>query len=181
MSSNCSTSLALSRAEMLLVCAAHAEFVATHVPFIVSRHNRVARFESLLPSRCTIVSGPFAVVLSKTWQCDASMVLNSTSERYTESVPLSHLSVLSTMTSIVSPSSDRACIHKCRSDMKCRQYHLSLLPSQFLGMRSLIRYGLDAAGCAGTFRSAVLMLLNMSILPLTDCCIASAISCLNCC
>ena len=51
--------------------------------------------------------------------------------------------------------------------MQSRSYPLSLLPSQFIGTRSLIRHGLGAAGIAGTFCSAVLMLLNMSILPLT--------------
>ena len=55
-------------------------------------------------------------------------------------------------------------------------------------MRSRTLYGLEAAGFARTFCSAVLMLLNMSILPLTvsfmtvrNCCITSAISCLDCC
>ena len=53
-------------------------------------------------------------------------------------------------------------------------------------MKSLFRYGLEAAGFADSFCSDVLMLLNMSILPLTvsfipagNCCITSAISCLN--
>ena len=51
--------------------------------------------------------------------------------------------------------------------MKCLNYPLSLLPSQFLEMRSRIRYGLETARFADTFCNAVLMLLNMSILPLT--------------
>ena len=50
--------------------------------------------------------------------------------------------------------------------MKCRTCPLSLLPSQFLGMKSPIRYGLGAACFAETFCSAALMLLNLSILPL---------------
>ena len=51
--------------------------------------------------------------------------------------------------------------------MKCLKSPFSLLPSQSLGMRSLIRCGLEAAGFADTFCSAVLMLLNTPILPLT--------------
>ena len=48
-------------------------------------------------------------------------------------------------------------------------------------MRSLIRYGFSEAGFAVTFRNAMLMLFNMSILPLTvslnsasTCCVISA-------
>ena len=55
-------------------------------------------------------------------------------------------------------------------------------------MTSLVRHGLEAAGFADTFCNAVLMLLNMSILPLTvsfisvhNCCVTCVISCLNCC
>ena len=69
--------------------------------------------------------------------------------------------------------------------MKLLNSPFSLLPSQFLGMKSLIRYGLDSAGLADTF---VLILFNMSILPLIasftsalSCCISSATSCLNSC
>ena len=58
---------------------------------------------------------------------------------------LSNMSVLSALTSIVSPSSDHAGIQKCRSDMRCRSYPKSLLPSLFLGTNSLIRNGLEAA------------------------------------
>ena len=72
---------------------------------------------------------------------------------------------------------DLACIHKCRSDTKCRNYPLSLLPSQFLGMRSLIRYGLESNGFADTFCGAVLMLLKMLILLLT----VSFTSIFSCC
>ena len=50
-------------------------------------------------------------------------------------------------------------------------------------MRSLIRYGLQAAGFADTFRNAVVMLFNMSILPYAAQCelAVSHLSCLNCC
>ena len=55
-------------------------------------------------------------------------------------------------------------------------------------MKSLIRCGLEAAGFADTFRNALLVLLNMPILPLTvtfnsvrNSCITSVISSLNCC
>ena len=65
-------------------------------------------------------------------------------EQSTESVLLSNLSVLSTLTSTVSPPLDHACIHKCKSDMECPNYPLSLLPPQYLGMKSLIRYGLGS-------------------------------------
>ena len=51
--------------------------------------------------------------------------------------------------------------------MKFRSSPFSLLPSQFLGRRSLIGYGLKPIGFADTFCSAVLMLFNMSILPLS--------------
>ena len=78
---------------------------------------------------------------------------------------MSSLSVLSTLTRIVSPSSDHACVHTRRSDMECLNFPSSLLPSQSLGMRSLSRNGLETADFADTFCSAVLMLLNMSILP----------------
>ena len=81
-----------------------------------------------------------------------------------------------------------ACILKCKSDIKCRSSPLPLLPSQFLGMRSLIRYDLETTDIADTFCSAVLVLFHMSILPLTvsfisflKCCITSVMSCLNCC
>ena len=54
-------------------------------------------------------------------------------------------------------------------------------------MGSLIRYGLEPIGVADTFCSAVLMLFNVSIPPLTvsftsilSCCITSVISFLNC-
>ena len=40
--------------------------------------------------------------------------------------------------------------------MKLLNSPFSLLPSQFLGMRSLIRHGLDSAGLPDTFWSAVL-------------------------
>ena len=70
--------------------------------------------------------------------------------------------------------------------MKCLNYPFSLLLSQFLGMRSLIQYGIEGAGSAATFHNAVLMLFNMSNLPLTvsfnserTCCMMSVISCLN--
>ena len=67
-----------------------------------------------------------------------------------------------TLTSVLSPSSDHACIHKCKSDVKCLNYPLSLLPSQFLGMKSLIRYSYADTLCNG-----VAMRFNMSNLPLT--------------
>ena len=60
---------------------------------------------------------------------------------------LSNLSVLSTPTSIVSPPSGHACLHKCRSDMKCQNY-----PCWF---------------GSTMFCNDALMLLNMSSLPLT--------------
>ena len=113
--------------------------------------------------------------------------MNSSSEQSTASVLSSNLSVLLTLRSVVSPSSDHACIHKCKSDKKCRKSPLSLLPSQLLEKRPLIRCGLEAAGFADTFCSAVLMLLNLSILLLAvsfisvrNCCITSSITCLNC-
>ena len=100
---------------------------------------------------------------------------------------MSSLSELSMLTNIVSHSSDHACIRKCRSGMKCRDYTLSLLPSQFLGMRSLIRNGFERAGFLVTLRNAVLMLCNISVLPLAvsfssvrNCCITSTMSCFNC-
>ena len=49
--------------------------------------------------------------------------------------------------------------------MKFRNYPLSLLPSQFLGRKSLIRYGLEAGASADTFWSAVLVLFRSA----TDC------------
>ena len=59
----------------------------------------------------------------------------------------------------------------------------SLLPLQFLGMKSLIRHGSESIGFADTFWSAVFMLFNMPIPPLIDsftsplnCCVTSAIS-----
>ena len=98
------------------------------------------------------------------------------------------MSPQSSLTRIVSHSSDHACTHQSKSDLKCREYPLSLLPSHCPEMKSPIRYGLEATGFAVTFCSAVLMLLNMSILPLTvsfisvrNCCVTSASSCLNCC
>ena len=115
---------------------------------ISSRSRAVLRNDSGLFFCCAILSGSFAVVLYNTWQSHASIDLNSTSGQSTASVLLSNLSVLSTLTSIVSPSSDHACIHKCRSDMKFRNYPLSLLRSQFHGMRSLIRDGLEAVDVA---------------------------------
>ena len=55
-------------------------------------------------------------------------------------------------------------------------------------MKSLIRYGLETIDFAETIWSAVLMLFNMSILPLIvsftsalNCCITSVTSCVNCC
>ena len=133
---------------------------------ISSRSRAMLRNDSGL-FFCAILSGSFAVVLCNTWQSDAPIDLNSSSGQSTASVLLSNLSVLSTLTSIISPSSDHACIHKCKSDKKFRNYLLSLLPSQFLGMRSLIRDGLEAVDFAETFWSAVLMLFKMSTLPLT--------------
>ena len=69
--------------------------------------------------------------------------------------------MLSTLTRIVPPSQDHACIHKCRSDMNCRMSPLSLLPSQFLGMRSLIRYRFGA-GSSVTLCIVVAMPFNKS-------------------
>ena len=46
--------------------------------------------------------------------------------------------------------------------MKLLNSPFSLLPSQFLRMRSLIRYGIDSAGLADTIWRAVLMQPNMS-------------------
>ena len=101
---------------------------------------------------------------------------------------LRNVSPQSSLTRIVSHSSDHACTHQSKSDLKCREYPLSLLPSHCPEMKSPIRYGLEATGFAVTFCNAVLMLLNMSILPLAvsfisvrNCCITSAISCLSCC
>ena len=85
--------------------------------------------------------------------------------------------------SIVSPSSDHA---------ERRQVpKLSLVVAAFPGCRNEVS---DSAWLgsswvfADTFCSAVLMLLNLSVLPLAvsfisvrNCCITSAISCLNCC
>ena len=95
---------------------------------------------------------------------------------------------LSTLVRIISPWFDNACIHKCRSDVKLRNSPFSLLPSQLLGMRSLIRYGFASTGFAATFCSAVLLLLSMSSLLLIvpaistlNCCITSATSSLICC
>ena len=90
---------------------------------------------------------------------DASIDLNATSEQSTARELLSNLSVL---LNADKPSSDHACIHKCRSDMKFRNSPVSLLPSQFLGMRSLIRYGLEPIDFADTVCNAVLMLFKMS-------------------
>ena len=101
-------------------------------------------------------------------QVTPQLFLNSSSEKPTASAQLSNLSVLSTPTSIVSPPSGHACVHKCKSDMKCQNY-----PCWFGSTK---------------FCNDALMLLNMSILPLTvssmsvrSCCITSAISCLNGC
>ena len=71
--------------------------------------------------------------------------------------------------SIVSHLSDHACIHKCTSDMRCVNSPMSLLSSQFLGMRSLIRYGFGT-GFADTLYSAVTIPLNTANLPLTASC-----------
>ena len=107
----------------------------------------------------------FAVVLCSAGYSDASIVANCSCEQSTDSV-LSWLLELSRLTSSVSPSLHHACILKCRSDMKCLNSPLSLLPSQFLGIRSLIRYGFRA-GFAVALCHAVAMPLNMSNLPLT--------------
>ena len=164
--------MALSRSEMLLISAGRAGFFCR----TCSSDRRRATLRS--PSALVSVA-LFSVVrlLCNTWQSDASLVPNSSCEQSPESVMLSNLSVLSTLTSVVSPSSGHACTHKCKSDMKFRNSPLSLLPPQFLGMRSLIQYGLEAVDFAETLWSAVLMLFNMSILPLT----VSFISTLNCC
>ena len=62
--------------------------------------------------------------------------------------------------------------------MQFRTSLLSLLPSQFRGLK-LIRYVLGPIGVADTFCSAVLMRLNMSILPLTVS-FTSILSCMTC-
>ena len=49
-------------------------------------------------------------------------------------------------------------------DLETRLFSLS--PSQFLGMKSLIRYGVESTGFAAKFRSGVLMLFSMSTLLL---------------
>ena len=81
----------------------------------------------------------------------------------------------------------RPCLHPQVQVVKCLNSPLSLLPPRCLGMRSLIRYGLEAA-FAVTLCNAVAMPFNMSSLPLAvsfsslrTCCISSAISCLTCC
>ena len=107
----------------------------------------------------------FAVVLCSAGYSDASIVANCSCEQSTESVLSWYLSELSRLTRSVSPSLHHACILKCRSDMKCLNSPLSLLPSQFLGIRSLIRYGFRA-GFAVVLCHAVAMPLNMSNLPL---------------
>ena len=76
----------------------------------------------------------------------------SSCELSTEIVLSSYLSELSTLTSMVSPSLDHACMHKRRSDMKCQNSPLSLLPSQTNG------FGLDLLSATP---------FNMSNLPLT--------------
>ena len=72
--------------------------------------------------------------------------------------------------------------------MKLLNSPFSLLPSQFLGMRSLIRYALDSVDFADTLWSAARMLPIMSILLLIvslisalSCWITSATTCLNWC
>ena len=57
-----------------------------------------------------------------------SLPRKSVTEQSTVKLSLSILSTLPTGTSIVSPSADHACIHKCRSDVTCRT-ELSLVIS----------------------------------------------------
>ena len=97
---------------------------------------------------------------------DASTDLNSSTEEVNASVLLSNLSVHSTLTSIFSFWFDHACIHKCKSNLKLRNFSFIIATFQFLGMKSLTRYSLESVGFADTFWSAVFMLFNMSILPL---------------
>ena len=169
MSSSCTVSSALSRSEVLLISDTYADCLSDM--FLCSYLLGVARHASnpFFPCVCcTFLNVSFAVVQCRTWSSDASIVLNSSSEKPTASAQLSNLSVLSTPTSIVSPPSGHACVHKCKSDMKCQNY-----PCWFGSTK---------------FCNDALMLLNMSILPLTvssmsvrSCCITSAISCLNGC
>ena len=95
-----------------------------------------------------------------------SSVLKSASLQSTASVERSTLSTLSTLTSIRSPWSDLACIHKCSSAMKFLNWPLSWLQAQLFGIKSMILYGLAAsAGPAEILRMALEMLLIASSLP----------------
>ena len=88
-SSNGSTSLALSRSEMLLISAAHAFFLR-HVPLIVSPYSCVPRFESLLSScfgqgrvtRVEIVRrGVDAERQEEYYECDVDSASRSSAQR----------------------------------------------------------------------------------------------------
>ena len=117
-----------------------------------------------------------------------SNVLKPASARSTASVDRSTLSTLSTLTRIRSPWSDHACIHKRSSALKFLNWHLSWLPSQLSGIRSLILCGMAvSAGPAESLCMALEILLIAPCLPLIVCissrsrCKESAFSCLICC
>ena len=164
--SNWSTSVALSLSEMFLISAACAELLSDM--FLWSCHLTIAQLRSPCPRvGSTILSGSFAVLFC---------------------AGLRNVSPQSSLTRIVFPSSDHACIHLCMSDLECRNYPLSLLPSHFSKNEVADSVWLGSSCFAVTFCCAVLMLLNMSLLPLTvsfisvrNCCVTSAISCLSCC
>ena len=104
---------------------------------------------------------PFCAVLGSVMP---RSILNSSSEQ-PNAIVLSNFSVLSTMTSVFSSWFDHACIHKCKSEVKLRNFPFLLLPSHLRGRMSLIRHGWESGGFADTFWSAVFMLFNISILP----------------
>ena len=134
----------------------------------ISSRSR-AMLESLLTLRLLHFSQWFICCCSVKirGKIEASIVLHSSHVQSMGSVLVSKCVKAPDADMYRSPSSDHACIQKCRSDMKYRNSPLTLLPLPFPGVRSLIRHGFARAGFTVTFRKALLLLFRISILPLT--------------
>ena len=102
--------------------AAYAEVLSGHDPLIVSPHDCVPSFETLLSFILLLYSQRFVLlsfcaVLGSVRPQSITLHLNDQLQA----------SVLSTRTkALFSPSCGHACTHKCRSDMKNRHYPLSI-------------------------------------------------------
>ena len=138
-SSKFSTSFARSKSLMLPVNVAYAEFQSDVISVRISERSDA----SLRTLYVSALAAPLSTVrfLSSCggfWYRAVATVTDQSADK----LSLSILLTLSTGTGTCSPSSDHACIHRCKAAMQFLNSPFSIPPSQFVGVAAIGAHGL---------------------------------------